>query len=119
MMLTTNSDPSVIDIANVEELPAVTEEATTSTTTTTTTEKEEDPTTTVRSSTRDEALFSQIVIHRICPAFYISMVRICVTAALIHATLCHVYSDSRKNAALEKKLLCIDMSLRCKLWQIT
>ena len=55
-----NSDPSVIDIANVEELPAVTEEATTTTTTTTTTEKEEDPTT-VRSSTRDEALFSQML----------------------------------------------------------
>ena len=46
-----SSDPSVIDIANVEELPVVTEAATT-TTTTTTTEKE-DPTTTVRSSTRD------------------------------------------------------------------
>ena len=50
-MPATNSDPSVIDIANVEELPVVTEEAAT-TTTTTTTEKE-DPTTTVRSSTRE------------------------------------------------------------------
>ena len=56
-----SSDPSVIDIANVEELPVVTEEATT--TTTTTTEKE-DPTTTVRSSTRD-AVFSQSVNCRV------------------------------------------------------
>ena len=56
-MPTTNSDPSVIDIASLEELPVVTEEATTATTTTTT--EKEAPATTVRSRDRD-VLISQI-----------------------------------------------------------
>ena len=68
-MPASNSDPSVIDIANVEELPVATEAATT----TTTTEKEEDPTTTVRSSTRyalkmlikgHECMVTYLVVHQ-------------------------------------------------------
>ena len=58
MMPTTNSDPSVIDIASLEELPVVTEEATTATTTTTT--EKEAPATTVRSRDRD-VLISQML----------------------------------------------------------